>query len=314
VLIAAVSERALGIGALVTAFTFGLRHGIDWDHLAAITDLTATAERPRRSLFLATTYVIGHALVVFALGTLAVVFSQRVPASVDSVMERVVGATLLALGAYVLVALVRDRGRLRMRSRWMLLIGGLRRVAARIRRSSGRTTDVVVIEHDHPHDHDGPGHEHPHPLFVDRVPFHRHDHARQPATTGPAVAVQHRHPHRHVLVMPDDPFTAPTAPVAIGVGALHGIGAETPTQVVVLVGAAGASGVTAGMLVLVSFVVGLVVSNTLVALGAAFGIAGSAHRRRIYLGISVVTGVFSLVMGGFLVAGAGDALPQVLGG
>ncbi len=313
-LIAALSPRALGVGALVTAFTFGLRHGIDWDHLAAITDFSAAAERPRRSLFLSTAYVIGHALVVLVLGILAVAFAERLPSAVDSVMERVVGVTLLALGLSVLVALIRDRGRFRMRSRWMLVIGVLRRVTARLRRPAGGTTDVVVIEHDHPHDHDGPGHAHPHPLFVDRVPFHRHDHARESASSAAAVDVQHRHRHRHVLAMPEDPFAAPTGSAAFGVGMLHGIGAETPTQVVVLVGAAGATGAAAGLLVLAAFVVGLVLSNTLVAVAAAYGFAGSARRRSVFLGISLATAAFSLVMGGFLVAGAGDALPQLLGG
>jgi hypothetical protein len=65
--------------------------------------------------------------------------------------------------------------------------------------------------------------------------------------------------------------------------------------------------------VLVSFVVGLVASNTLVALAAAYGFAGSARRRVLSLGMSLVTGVLSLIMGGFLVAGAGDSLPRLLG-
>jgi len=313
VLIAAVSGRALGIGALVTAFTLGLRHGIDWDHLAAITDLRTTAARPRRSLVLATAFAIGHAVVVLVLGILAVAFAARRPASVDSLMVHVVGVTLLALGVVVLVALMRERGELRARSRWMPLIVALRRRAARIRRSAGATADVVVIEHDHPHAHDGHGHEHPHPLFVDRVPFHRHDHARQPAGSAAAVDVQHHHRHRHVLAMPEDPFAAPTEPAAFGVGMVHGIAAETPTQVVALVMAAGATG-AAGLLVLASFAVGLVLSNTSVAVAAAYGLAGSARRRSVVLGVSLAAGGFSLVMGGFLVAGAGDALPRLLGG
>src|SRR5215218_1862554 len=30
------------LGLLLTAFLLGLRHGIDWDHIAAITDITST--------------------------------------------------------------------------------------------------------------------------------------------------------------------------------------------------------------------------------------------------------------------------------
>jgi high-affinity nickel permease len=31
-----------GFGVLVTGFVLGIRHGIDWDHIAAITDITST--------------------------------------------------------------------------------------------------------------------------------------------------------------------------------------------------------------------------------------------------------------------------------
>jgi hypothetical protein len=31
-----------GVGLLVTAALLGIRHGIDWDHIAAITDITST--------------------------------------------------------------------------------------------------------------------------------------------------------------------------------------------------------------------------------------------------------------------------------
>ena len=56
---------------------------------------------------LATVYALGHAAVVFALGVAAIVFSEQLPGSVDTVMERVVGLTLVALGAYVIVSLAR---------------------------------------------------------------------------------------------------------------------------------------------------------------------------------------------------------------
>jgi len=76
---ASIAGNGLGVGVLVTAFTFGFRHGIDWDHLAAITDITGTQERARRSIGLATVYALGHAAVVFALGVSAIVFSEQLP-------------------------------------------------------------------------------------------------------------------------------------------------------------------------------------------------------------------------------------------
>jgi len=40
--IAAAAGETFGIGVIVSAFLFGFRHGIDWDHIAAITDITST--------------------------------------------------------------------------------------------------------------------------------------------------------------------------------------------------------------------------------------------------------------------------------
>src|SRR4051812_45684316 len=72
------------LGVAGTGFVLGCRHGLDWDHIAAITDLTtATTDQPdpqhpgqrqpqrqqqRRSLGLAVWYCIGHGLVIGLLG------------------------------------------------------------------------------------------------------------------------------------------------------------------------------------------------------------------------------------------------------
>src|SRR6266404_6622003 len=101
------AHKAFHLGLVVTAFGFGFRHGIDWDHIAALTDITGSQDEGRRSMVLATMYALGHALMVFALGVAAIVAAERLPSSVNGVMERVVGATLLMLGVYVIVALIR---------------------------------------------------------------------------------------------------------------------------------------------------------------------------------------------------------------
>src|SRR3954470_17440044 len=89
------SVGAFSVGLVVTAFGFGFRHGIDWDHIAALTDITGSQDEGRKSMVLATMYALGHALVVFALGVAAIVAAERLPSSVDGVMERIVGTTLL---------------------------------------------------------------------------------------------------------------------------------------------------------------------------------------------------------------------------
>jgi high-affinity nickel permease len=41
----AFATTGLGVGLLVSALLLGLRHGVDWDHIAAITDLSVTRSR-----------------------------------------------------------------------------------------------------------------------------------------------------------------------------------------------------------------------------------------------------------------------------
>ena len=283
------------MGLLLTAFGFGFRHGIDWDHLAALTDITGTERTPRRSMVLATLYAAGHALVVLALGLVAVLLSSELPESVDATMEHLVGATLILFGAYVLVSLVRRGRDFRMQSRWMLIIRGLRRVLYR--------EQTVVIEHEHEH-------------ATSEAHDHRHVHVRATTTPAPtpATAPHHSHVHRHVASMPDDPFATYTRPAVFGVGMLHGIGGETPTQVLVFAAAAGAGGRAGGVAVLVAFIVGLLASNTVIAVASTFGFVHATKRWPLYATISVVTAGFSLAVGALFLLGHGAVLPTIFGG
>ena len=264
-------ETGLSIGLLATALGLGLRHGVDWDHIAAITDLTGGRRDRRSSMGVATAYAGGHAFVVFVLGSVAIVAGGVIPAGFDGFMGRVVGVTLLLLGVYVLCGLV-ARGRdFRMRSRWTLLFD----VVGRVRR---RRPEVVVIEHEHEHRHE-PG----------------------------AVAVRHRHVHRGV--MPPDPFEPLGSRSAVVVGMLHGVGAETPTQVLLFLAASRAGGVLAGEAVLVVFVAGLMASNTAIAAASTFGFLNASRHFRIYAAVAVVAAVMSLAVGAVLVLGRDGVLP-----
>ena len=73
------------LGLVATAFGFGFRHGIDWDHIAAITDITSSQESPRCSMFFATLYAAGHAVVVFGLGLAAIVLAANLPSSLEHI-------------------------------------------------------------------------------------------------------------------------------------------------------------------------------------------------------------------------------------
>lgn len=118
-----------------TGFLLGCRHGLDWDHVSAITDLTTQSRSgERRDLRLALWYCIGHGLVIVLLGAMVGVLGLNLPAGTDRVFESVVGATLVALGAMVLWQLGRDRSDYRFTGRWRLLIAVVRRAWARARR------------------------------------------------------------------------------------------------------------------------------------------------------------------------------------
>jgi high-affinity nickel-transport protein len=298
-----------GGAVLATGLVLGIRHGFDWDHIAAITDITsttATAEageeahavaheahghahphggpgelaahgtlaaphaatggarqssRRRlvreegRAVVLGTLYALGHAVVVLALGLLALQFGALLPDWVDPLMGRVVGITLLFLGVWVFVSLynyLRHGGEFRLRSRWMLVLdsarGLYRRLQARLH-----------------------GHEHVEPVEM--------------SSYGRGTA--------------------------FGVGMIHGVGAETGTQALLIATVGGAAGAGLGVPMLVAFVIGLVASNTLIVVLTATGFVAGRLRTPLYLAIGVLAGVFSIVVGFLFLIGNEGALPDL---
>jgi hypothetical protein len=291
--------------AFVAALAFGFRHGFDWDHIAALSDLTGSQVTRRRSMWLATLYALGHAAMVIVLGGAAILFAERVPDSVDLVMERFVGASLVALGIWMVWTAVTTGGVPPLRSRWMLLVDAVRRRVGR----RGPAGQQIVIEHAHPHDHAGPMHEHSHPSDL-------RDHSTESDRPGGdvSVRVQHRHLHRHVAVVPPDPFVRYGSWSSFGIGLLHGVGAETPTQVVVFAAAAHATGRPTSVGLLLCFVIGLLASNSLVAATSTFGFSRVVHNRRVMATLAVITAAFSLTVGTILLLGEGAVLPAIFGG
>ena len=296
-MIAAISEGGFGFGLLVAAFWFGFRHGIDWDHLAAITDITSSQDDRRRSIVFGTLYVVGHAAVVLAIGTAAILIGQQLPEGVDAWMGRIVGVTLVVLGVYVFVSLVRHGREFRMRSRWMLVFAGIRSLWWRV-----RGTPTSRDGHDHErepvHAHAG-GSEIP---ADERIAEWHHGHHGRPG----------HHHHKHPE--PDDPFVDYQRGTAFLVGMLHGIGAETPTQVLIFAAAAGAGGKATGVAVLASFLIGLMASNSVITVGSAFGFLRASKNFALYATVAVVTGVFSLVLGVLFILGKDTLLPAIFAG
>lgn len=240
---------------IFSALVFGLRHGIDWDHIAAITDITASQETTRKSLWFGTVYALGHATVLTLLGLLAVWAGASLPPWVDDVMQRVVGVTLLILGVYVIYSMLKDGENFRMRSRWMLIFEwaeiGYHKLMNKI---TGIETEPVQRQRNYG-------------------------------------------------------FTS-----AYTVGVIHGIGAETPTQVLLFVAAAGVAGNQLGVLLVLIFILGLLISNSIITVMSTFGFIKARKNAPTLMILGGVAAIFSLTVGSIFLLGQGSILPAIFGG
>lgn len=266
----------------------GLRHGIDWDHIAAITDIASSQGNVRRSLVLSTLYILGHSVVVLALGLLAILGGDFLPGSVDRVMQRIVGATLVVLGIYVLFSLLRRGRDFEMRSRWMIIFGFVHRILDRL----STKHPEGWFEHEHPHPAGGDTHDH----HIHRSALRQNkDIVIKALAEDPAE--EHSHVHRHPRSEGEYPFASYGRASSLTVGMLHGIGAETPTQIVLLLTAAQVEGMAEGLALLAAFLLGIVLSNTGIALASSFGYRGLARIWPVYISMAALTSVFSLWLG-----------------
>jgi ABC-type nickel/cobalt efflux system permease component RcnA len=302
-MIATVAGDTFGLGVVLSAFFFGFRHGIDWDHIAAITDIAGSQDDRKSAFLFGTLYAFGHALVVFLIGSAAIVLGERLPPGIDSIMERLVGVTLIVLGVFVFVSLVRHGREFRLRSRWMLIFTGVRNLYRRVRPRTPTETEEHEL---------GPVHTHQPPSddenLVDAVAediavseWHHGHHG-------------HRGHHHHKHPEPDEAFMNYGKASAFVVGMIHGVGAETPTQLVIFLAAAGAGGQAVGEVVLAAFIVGLLTSNSLITLGSAVGFLKASENWKVYVSVAIVTACFSLVIGSLFLLGKGSILPAIFGG
>jgi high-affinity nickel permease len=247
---------SIELGLIGTGLGLGLRHGVDWDHLAAISDITGSQPERVKAMLLGTLYAFGHASVVLALGLAALWAGSTLPESMDATMEVIVGVTLISLGLWLIYALLRDGADFQLRSRWMLVFAGARQ--------AGRWLDNKIT---------GRVHVHPH----------------TPTT---------RSAYGHGT--------------AYGIGMIHGVGAETGSQVLLFAAVAGATSNLSGSLLLIAFVAGLVVSNTAIALGSVLGFSGSRTNRVAYVALGIVTAGFSLTVGTLFLLSRASILPPIL--
>ena len=269
------------------AFALGFRHGFDWDHLAALSDIAASQRSRRRSMMLATLYTFGRRRGRVCDRAAVILASAHLPASVGEFMERLVGVTLVTLGVWVDRRHAPPRASTRMPAAARLLVAGFRR----LRR---RPPAPVVIEHEHDHP---VGEHHDHEL--EPVGAARRTASSRGTATDTGTSARSRTTR-----------CRRTAGARLSAsGMIHGIGFETPTQALVFVTAAGAGSRAAGLLVLACFLAGLLAANTVVALASTFGLTGAGSRARLYTLVSLVAAAASIALGLLYVFGKGDVMP-----
>src|ERR1700750_3515192 len=124
--------------ALGSCLLLGLRHGFDYDRLAAISDITAVQRNWRSGLRLGMMYALGHACMVGVLGVIVLSFHMGLPESLDHWTERLIGLTLIVLGIGVVAGILRKDAHghrhTRVESRLAIAINGFLWAAWQIRR------------------------------------------------------------------------------------------------------------------------------------------------------------------------------------
>jgi high-affinity nickel permease len=242
--------------ALLSAAVLGFRHGLDYDHIAAITDISSVQSRPRDAMRYGLLYVTGHAATVAVLGAAAVVFRIALPPASDRWAERLVGITLLVLGIYVLGTFFRpgthNHG---PRTRITLVLNAALWVYWRLSRIFGGTR-------------------------VEAPQVFKNGYG----TTSTFV-----------------------------VGVIHGLGAETPTQILLFLMTANLGGTAAGLLGLLMFIVGLVIMNTLMCASAAGIFSATLARPNALRAVTLLTSAYSIVVGAIFLWGSAANLPSLTG-
>ncbi len=228
----------------------GFRHGFDYDHIAAISDISSVQTDPRTAMRLGLIYALGHAATVAVLGSMVVFFQLSLPHRIDSIAERLVGLTLVLLGIYVLGSLF--NGNYTPRSRAALIVNSARWFHWKLR-----------------------GHWHPH---------------------SPRPEASNRNYDTKSV---------------FGIGVIHGLGAETPSQLLIFLLAANLGGLGKGFLGLGMFLAGLLAMNTIMTATAAGLFGASTHLPKFQFAITAGTAAYSLVVGSIFLLGSSGLLPAL---
>jgi high-affinity nickel permease len=309
----AIAPTAVDLGLLLTALLLGVRHGIDWDHIAAITDITSTtaaagmADAAHAGQH---RFVSGHdhthggerEMRAHDAGpggaTLAPALAAR-PAMgrtrfLSDQADAIRLGTLYALG-HGLVVIVLGLAAIAFGA---LLPDWLDPIMARVVGLTLVALGIWVIYSIYRYARAGERFRlrSRWMLVFDGIRYGwRHFQARI-------------HGHEHVEPLEMSSYGARTS---FGVGMIHGVGAETGTQVLLIAAVGGASSAGMGIPMLLAFVAGLLLSNLGIVLISSASFVSSQARERLYVSIGAVAGLFSLFVGTIFLFGLNGSLPDL---
>ena len=297
-----------GTGILVTGLLLGFRHGFDWDHIAAITDITSTsatadvAVEMHESQHREHPHDHGHghggmterAIHEAGHGAAAAALAVARPRFVDEQKHAILLGTLYALGHAAVVFLL---GMLAL-AFGAILPGWVDPIMGRV---VGLTLLLLGIW-----------------VFVSLYQYLRNGTDFKMRSRWMLVFDGIRyswrrfqaklHGHEHVAPLEMSSYGPRTA---FGVGMIHGIGAETGSQALLIAAVGGAAGAGLGIPMLLAFVVGLVAANTAIVVVSATGFVAGQVRRPLYIAIGVLAGVFSIAVGLTFLLGSDGLLPDL---
>jgi high-affinity nickel-transport protein len=232
----------------------GFRHGFDYDHMVAITDVANTQTSKKQAIRLTLSYSLGHALVVISMGVSIILLGITIPQILDDFMGKAVGATLVILGIYIVYHLAKKGQKdFRAATRFTIIANSILYAYSKLESKLLRQTihQRRVFENGYAN----------HSSFV--------------------------------------------------VGMIHGIGAESPTQIAIFVMSLG-FGIILGVAALVVFVTGIIMSNIIFGIMISTGFIQSLKSYKIYKYASITSATTSIFVGSLMMMGFDFILPEIL--
>lgn len=102
-------SRVTLASVLLLGFLLGMRHALEADHLAAVASLATTSSSLISTMRQGVAWGAGHTMTLLLFGGAVVLLGKEVPPGAARLLEAMVGAMLVLLGATTLYRLRRDR-------------------------------------------------------------------------------------------------------------------------------------------------------------------------------------------------------------